>query len=277
MARSDYLKRIPEWKIVGYPKFDPLINGSLYAAPLFQNTRKTILYAPTWLSQKRPYVSKVVSFSSYGESSLELWALDIIRELSRRFNVCIKYHSRIYREPGDIYDQVDALIKELDVSEYVKVARDDNILPYMARANLMISDMSTACYEWFHFDRPIVFANPSPEHYKRSDDISSNTYAWQAGDVINAKEDILKFVRKNLARDEYREIRNRIFRYAVFQPDGRATERQARAITDFYERYEHVPYVWLMITTFAVHKWRRLIIVVRNRYYRLLKKEKIGR
>ena len=68
---------------------------------------------------------------------------------------------------------------------------EDNILPFMAQADLMISDISTACYEWFHFDKPIVYANPAPGKYQPSDDIGSNTYAWQAGDVINQAEDIL--------------------------------------------------------------------------------------
>ena len=235
VERSGYLKHVPEWKIIGYPKFDPLINSTLKVEPLFNNGRKTILYAPTWVSQNVNF--KIIKFSSHGESSLDLWAKEIVKALYQEYNIIIKYHSRIYRKPGDIYEQIDNLIIELGAEEYVKIRIDDNILPFMYQADLMISDISTACYEWFHFDKPIVFANPAPEHYKASDNIASNTFAWQAGDVIDKKEDILSFIQHNLENDIYQEIRNKIFEYTVFQPDGHATIRQVNAIIEYYNTH----------------------------------------
>jgi len=273
--RSGYLKRIPEWKIIGYPKFDPLLTNMLKVDPLFDNGRKTVLYAPTWVSQN--IIFKMIKFSPHGESSLDRWARAIVQALHNDVNLIIKYHSRIYRQPGDIYEQIDQLILELGAEDRVKVRVDDNILPYMAQADLMISDISTACYEWFHFDRPIVYANPAPEHYTVSDDIASNTYAWQAGDVINREEDILPMVLANLKIDRYRVKRNEIFNYTVFQPDGHATERQAQAIIDFYRRYEHVPYWWLYIHTYAVRRFRRSISKARNWWYRTFDKSRIGK
>lgn len=275
VARSGYLKWIPKWDLVGYPKFDPMVTRTVEVQKLFSNNRKTILYAPTWVSQNERL--KMIKFSKYGESSLHIWAKDIITQLHVEYNIIIKYHSRIYRQPGDIYEEIDNLIKTLGASDVIKVAIDDNILPFMAQADLMISDMSTACYEWFHFDKPIVFANPSPENYKPSDDISSNTYAWQAGDVINESQDILQFVRKNLVEDFYREKRNEIFKYAVFKPDGKATERQAQAIIEFTKRFERMPYWWLLISAWIRRRSRRTASKVLNRYYRLFKKSKIGK
>lgn len=275
VARSGYLKWIPKWKIVGYPKFDPLVNRSIVSQKLFHNNRKTILYAPTWVSQHERL--KMIKFSPFGESSLHVWAKDIINTLRSHYNIIIKYHSRIYRKPHDIYWEIEELIKRLGAEDVVKIVVDDNIVPFMDQADLMISDMSTACYEWFHFDRPIVFANPAPEHYAPSNDISSNTYAWQAGDVINHRDDILKFVQTNLETDSYREIRKKIFGYAVFKPDGQATERQAQAIIDFSKRYEHTPYAWLIISAWIRRRSRRTASKLLNRYYRLFKKEKIGK
>lgn len=273
--RSGYLKRIPEWKIIGYPKFDPLLTNTLKVDPLFDNGRKTVLYAPTWVSQNINF--KMIKFSPHGESSLDLWARAIVKALHSDVNLIIKYHSRIYRQPGDIYEQIDQLIQDLGAEDRVKVRVDDNILPYMAQADLMISDISTACYEWFHFDRPIVYANPAPEHYTVSDDIGSNTYAWQAGDVINHEEDILPMILANLETDRYRAKRNEIFNYTVFQPDGHATERQAQAIIEFYRRFEHLPYWWLYISTFAVRRFRRSIVKTRNWWYRTFDKSRIGK
>ncbi|MBU0994513.1 MAG: CDP-glycerol glycerophosphotransferase family protein [Proteobacteria bacterium] len=275
VEESGYLKSIPEWHIVGYPKFDPLINNTLDYTPIFNNSKKTILYAPTWISQNASF--KIVKFSRYGESSLELWGKEIITKLHKDYNLIVKYHSRIYRKKGDIYDQIEELIGELDAESCVKVIYDDNILPYMAQSDIMISDISTACYEWFHFNRPMIFANPSPDHYRISKDIRSNTYAWQAGDVISKSEDILKNVKDNLAFDKYGEIRNQIFHYTVYKPDGQATERQAQAIVDFYKRYENIPYLWLIFSSYIFRRWRRSLMKIKNTYYKYFNKEKIGK
>ncbi len=275
VAKSGYLKKIPQWKIVGYPKFDPLINNTLKVTPLFNNGRKTVLYAPTWISQH--VHMKMIKFSPHGESSLNLWAMEIIRALHKNYNLIIKYHSRIFRKPGDIYEQIDNLIQELGAEDVVKVCIDDNILPFMYQADLMISDISTACYEWFHFDRPIVFANPAPDYYQKSDDIGSNTFAWQAGDVINRAEEIKDFVSRNLAHDPYKEKRNEIFNYTVYKPDGNATQRQAQAIIEFYRRYENMPYEWLLLTSYLFRRFRRNNTKLKNSYYRLFRKDKIGK
>jgi CDP-glycerol glycerophosphotransferase (TagB/SpsB family) len=275
VEKSGYLKYVPEWKIIGYPKFDPLINATLQVEPLFDNDKKTILYAPTWISSYANF--KIIKFSQYGESSLHLWAKEIVKALHQDYNLIVKYHSRIYREPGDIYGQIDNLIKELGAEDRVKVRIEDNILPFMYQADLMISDISTACYEWFHFDKPIVFANPAPEHYQVSDDIGSNTFAWQAGDVINKKEDILSLVKRNLEEDIYRKKRNEIFEYTVFQPDGHASERQAKAIIDYYKRFENVSYGWLMFTTTFKRRFLRHKIKTMNWFYKNFRKKRIGK
>lgn len=275
VKRSGYLKHVPEWKIVGYPKFDPLIGKTLKYDKLFNNDKKTVLYAPTWISQNVKF--KMIKFSPHGESSLEVWAKEIVKALHNDYNLIIKYHSRIYKKAGGIYDQINKLVAELGAEDRVKIRLDDNILQYMDEADLMISDISTACYEWFHFDRPIVFANPAPDHYKISDDIGSNTYAWQAGDVINKQEDILAHVKRNLVEDIHRKKRNEIFNYTVFQPDGHASERQAEAIIEFYKRYEKLPYWWLMLTTYNYRRIRRSWSKSLNWYLRNFRKDKIGK
>lgn len=275
VKKSGYLKYIKNWEIIGYPKFDALINNQLKITPLFNNNKKIILYAPTWISTNT--ITRIIKFSKYGESSLNIWGKDLIKELHKDYNIIIKYHSRINRDKIDIYDHIDKLIAELNAKDRVKIIIDDNILPYMYQADLMISDISTACYEWFHFNKPIVYANPSPENYAPSDDIGSNTYAWQAGDVINKTEDIKKYVAENLKEDKYKTIRNEIFHYTVFQPDGKATERQANAIKDYYIKISNKPYWPFIINTYLWNLVRKGIIRSVNKYYHIFKKEKVGK
>jgi len=62
---------IKEWHIVGYPKFDAYINGDLKTPLRFNNNRKVILYAPTWVTRVAKF--KPGTRSKYGESSLESW------------------------------------------------------------------------------------------------------------------------------------------------------------------------------------------------------------
>ena len=87
VEKSGYLKFIPKWDIVGYPKFDPLINHKLETSYIFTNGRKTILYAPTWESDQ--HTTNFVKFSPYGETSINLWAKEIIQSLHKDYNLII--------------------------------------------------------------------------------------------------------------------------------------------------------------------------------------------
>ncbi|MEA1987168.1 MAG: CDP-glycerol glycerophosphotransferase family protein [Candidatus Marinimicrobia bacterium] len=249
IKNANLLKFIKNWKLVGYPKFDLLINNKIERKNYFPNSNKksTVLYAPTWISSDTKL--HILNFSKHGESSLPIFGKAIIRALHSDYNLIIKYHNRAYHE-NPIYAEIDELIKKLGAEENVKVVWDDDIVPYMNSADLMISDISAVCYEWFHFNRPIVFANPSPENYKPSNDIHSNTYAWQAGDVIYKNEDIKKLIERNIVNDYHNKIRNKIFNEAFYKPDGKATERQVEEIKKLYQSVENINYFWFIFTSY---------------------------
>ena len=121
---------IKEWHLVGYPKFDPVIKGDVQAKELFDNDRKTILYAPTWISQLSSI--RLGERSAFGESSLHIWSLPIIEELAPEYNLILKFHSHMLKEKTSIYQQISDLIEEKNFSDSVKTVIDDNIVPYMA-------------------------------------------------------------------------------------------------------------------------------------------------
>lgn len=250
------LSWLKEWYVVGYPKFDPYLNGQLSPLRLFSNNRKTILYAPTWVSQVTSM--QIGQRSRFGESSLQIWSLAILQQLSGKYNLILKFHSNMNESKLDIYQQIQETIEQHDLSGVVKTVIDDNILPYMHTADLMISDISSVCYEWLHFDRPILFANPAPGKYTVGDKITDNTFVWQCGEVINQPDDILRLVDQEIANDHKAEIRNRIFRYAVFQPDGQAGERQAEHIINLYKRIKSEYWWWLYLKSAVVLRLKRL-------------------
>ncbi len=231
---SEYDLKHPErFKIVGYPKFDKLVSNTLSYSPMFDNGKPTILYAPTWISQGS---GSRLSFSDHGESSLPIWGEKLIRAIAPRWNLIIKYHSRVNPNRTEIYDEIDQCIQNLDAEHSVKVVWDSDITQYMHQADIMISDISAVCYEWFHLKKPIIFANPTPDRYKPSSDNLSNTYAWQAGDVLYEEKDIVPAIEENLKEDKYKSIRNDLLEHSFHQPDGHATERQVAEVVTLYNK-----------------------------------------
>ncbi|OUS31998.1 hypothetical protein A9Q98_02265 [Thalassotalea sp. 42_200_T64] len=241
VAKAELLENVVDYEVVGYPKFDPLINDALEYQPLFTNGKPTVLYAPTWISMAKEGATGH-RFSLYGESSLPLWGINLLKHMPESVNFIVKFHSLVHEDGNSVNKQMEDYVKQHGLEHRIKILYADNILQYMDQADVMISDISSACYEWFHFNRPIIYANPDPVHYRESDDISSNTFAWQAGDVINTEEDIATLIKRNLNADAHQEMRNKIFHYSIYQPDGHATERQADAIVKLLGKYESVPY-----------------------------------
>jgi CDP-glycerol glycerophosphotransferase (TagB/SpsB family) len=248
---------IKEWHLVGYPKFDPVIKGEQKAADLFDNDRKTVLYAPTWVSQLTRM--KIGERSEFGESSLHIWSIAIIEQLADKYNVILKFHSNMGRGKSSIYDEIETLIKDRNLFGTVKPIVDDNIVPYMAAADLMISDISSVCYEWLHFDKPILFANPAPGKYKVGNRITDNTYVWQTGEVIDQPEQIKFLVDQELEKDTKSEIRKQIFDYAIFQADGNATQRQADYIKALYKKVENKKWPLFYLSCFVRLRLKRFL------------------
>lgn len=257
VEKADLLKHIIKYDVVGYPKFDPLINQTLEVEPVFNNGKPTVLYAPTWISNQRAG-NRGHKFSLHGESSLPLWGIELLKNMPESVNLIVKFHSLVHEDGNSVNKRMEEYVKDNQLEHRIKILYQDNILPYMAQSQIMISDISSACYEWFHFNRPIIFANPAPEHYKESNDISSNTYAWQSGDVINNADDIKSLLEKNLANDEYKIKRNELFNYSIFQPDGHAIDRQSAAIEQLYNKHKNTPYTWFLLIANIKHLWRAL-------------------
>lgn len=256
LKHRDKLKNVnlyqkPErFKVVGYPKFDKIVNGTVKYTPLFTNKRKTILYAPTWVTQG---AATKCDFSAHGESSLPLWGIDLIKYVTgeAKCNLIIKYHYRTLENPSGFQNTLRDYIRDNKLEESVKTIWDADISPYMQQADLLISDISAVCYEWFHLNRPILFANPAPAYYKPSEDPYSNTYAWRAGDVLYNPEDIVPMLQRNLDEDRYQHIRNELLHYAFSEADGHAGERQAHAIVELYRCVESKSRFWMVLRNIA--------------------------
>jgi CDP-Glycerol:Poly(glycerophosphate) glycerophosphotransferase len=254
------LKKLRNWKMTGYPKLDPVMSNKLVGVrkKVFDNGRKTILYAPTALRERE---------DEREQSSLPLWGKNIITELHGQYNVIIKYHGIVKRKSHNIYEQIDSLILELDAEENVRLIIDDNIVEYMVQSDLVITDLSSVAYEWFHFDKPILYVNPEPGFFIKSDDVFSNSFSWQAGDVIGNASELFACVERNLNNDEFSDARKQLLNYTVYKPDGKALDRQIQQVLKLYKKYEKKSYFWFFMVCSFLKKIKHVKYKIMLRRY----------
>jgi hypothetical protein len=135
--------------LVGYPKVDCLVDGSLDRQRIGQSigldpTLPTVLYAPTW----SPY------------ASLNLVGQDVIAALANLgINVIVKIHDRSYDRTANGPGGVDwwSRMEELCRSHpNLRVARTADATPYLFVSDVLVTDHSSVGFEFMLLDRPIV-------------------------------------------------------------------------------------------------------------------------
>jgi hypothetical protein len=138
----------PAIRLIGLPKVDCLVSGALQREPVLAGlgldpARPTVLYAPTWSPA----------------SSLNALGTELITALVRMpVNLIVKLHDRSRdlrtRYSGGI-DWVQRLRPLLPAGR-AALAPGHDISPYLAAADLMITDHSSAGFEFLLRDQPIV-------------------------------------------------------------------------------------------------------------------------
>jgi CDP-glycerol glycerophosphotransferase (TagB/SpsB family) len=141
----------PAVRMVGLPKADALVNGTWTRDAVLERLRldpslPTVLYAPTWSPA----------------SSLNAMGAELITRLmdawTGAINLIVKLHDRSRdvraRYSGGV-DWVSALEPLLRGRTGV-IAPGHDISPYLAAADLMVTDHSSAGFEFLLRDRPIV-------------------------------------------------------------------------------------------------------------------------
>jgi CDP-glycerol glycerophosphotransferase (TagB/SpsB family) len=216
--------------LIGMPKADCLVDGSLQRDDILRSlaidpSRRTVLYAPTWT----PYAS----LNAIGE--------ELIEELGRAgFCVIVKLHDNSRdadpRNSGGI-NWVERLTPILRKHEGHLAARG-TIAPYLVAADVMISDHSSAGFEYLLLDRPLIRiempeliarTNIPPDYVdlllKASTTVRSTAETVQAVESAYADPAQLSMQRKAVADD-------------LFYKPGTAT---TRALTELYKVIELSP------------------------------------
>lgn len=214
----------PAIRLVGMPKVDCLVDGTLSRDEVLARvgldpTRPTVLYAPTWSPA----------------SSLNVLGLDLVKRLcALPVNVLVKLHDRS-RDRRERYsggvDWVARLSPVLADGRCV-LAPGHDLSPYLVAADLMITDHSSAGFEFLLRDRPLVrihlprlveLAQIHPDYVDLLASVSRSVH--DAAGAVEAVEAAL--ADPGAQSDERRRVASELF----YRP-GTAT---ARSVSALYE------------------------------------------
>ena len=217
----------PAPRLVGMPKVDCLVDGSLRRDSVLTEygldpALPTVLYAPTWSEA----------------SSLNVMGLELLeRLLQLPVNVLVKLHDRS-RDPRPRYSGGIDWVAQLQPVLQRRNARlvdGANITPCLAAADVMITDHSSAGFEYLLLDRPIVrihlpqlleTANVHPDYAQLLAECAESVTS--AGDAVAAVE-------RALADGTTLSASRRRVAADLFHRPGTATARCAAALYDVLE------------------------------------------
>jgi hypothetical protein len=220
----------PAIRLIGYPKADCLVDGSIDRSAVLRDlgldpARPTVLYAPTW--------SPASSLNTMGE--------DVVRGLlSLGTNLVVKLHDRSLDLREQYSGGVDwaARLRPLLEDGRAVLAGGHDISPYLVAADVMITDHSSAGFEFLLRDRPIIrihrpallqLANVHPDY--------AGLLASVSDTVNNAREVCDAVLRAIADPARLSEQRHRVAE-DLFHCPGSAT---ARAVAALYEAIELDP------------------------------------
>ena len=218
-------------RLVGMPKLDGLVDGSLQREQILtahglDPARPTILYAPTWSPA----------------SSLNCMGTEVIGALLRRpYNLLVKLHDRSFDRRAEYSGGIDwaTRLSALLPQDRALLVRAPNITPYLAAADVMITDHSSAGFEYLLLDRPLVrielpellrLASVHPDYVQLLAEVSHTT---------RTADGVLQAVERALGEPGVHSVaRRRVAAELFFQP-GTASVRAARELSELLELPAH--------------------------------------
>ncbi|HKV36830.1 MAG TPA: CDP-glycerol glycerophosphotransferase family protein [Pyrinomonadaceae bacterium] len=211
-------------RLVGMPKVDCLVDGSLERNAVLEQlgidpTRNTVLYAPTWSAS----------------SSLVTMGAELVEQLvAAGYAVIVKLHDRSHdpehANSGGV-DWVSRLGPLLRASGG-HLATGTDSCPYLAAADVMITDHSSVGFEYLLLDRPVVRievpkllqeANVNPEYVELLADASL---------TVETASEAIRAVERSLAQPGDRSETRRAIATELFHSAGNAT---TLAVNELYE------------------------------------------
>jgi hypothetical protein len=214
----------PAGMLIGMPKVDCLVDGTFQRDAVLREidldpALPTVLYAPTWSAA----------------SSLNRLGVPLLERLSAMpLNLIVKLHDRSRDLREQYSGGIDWPARLAGVLRRPRAVLADgaNIAPYLVAADVMISDHSSAAFEYLLLDRPLVridipelmtVANVHPEY--------AALLAEASDTVIDVGETVAAVERAMAAPGRRSQERRRVAADLFYQP-GTASARCAAALYD---------------------------------------------
>ena len=217
----------PAARLVGYPKLDCLVDGSICREDVLNETgidpsRPTVLYAPTW----SPY------------SSLNVMGEELVRGLVKAgYAVIVKLHDRsrdrLYEHSGGI--DWPARLEPILRAGGGWLADGSDASPYMAAADVLITDHSSVGFEYLLLNRPLIRIG-IPELIAKTD-INPDyvDLLKEASVTVRGVAEAIAAVEKCLSAPAFLSKSRRAVAEELFYKPGSAT---SRAVRELYEVIE---------------------------------------
>ena len=220
----------PAARLVGYPKLDCLVDGSLRREDVLNEigidpSRPTVLYAPTW----SPY------------SSLNALGEELVQALvDAGYAVIVKLHDRsrdlLYKHSGGV--DWPALLGPILRAGGGWLADDSDACRYLAAADVLITDHSSVGFEYLLLDRPLIRI-AIPELIAKTDINPDYVGLLQeASTTVNNVQEALAAVERCFTDPTALSKSRRAVGEELFYNPGTAT---SRAVRELYEVIELDP------------------------------------
>jgi CDP-glycerol:poly(glycerophosphate) glycerophosphotransferase len=207
--------------LVGYPKVDCLVDGSL-SRPAIQDglgldpSVPTVLYAPTW----SPY------------SSLHVAGESIIAALARLgVNVIVKLHDRSYERSARASGTIDwrQRIEDVCRTHHVHLAQGFDVTPYLFVSDALVTDHSSVGFEFMLLDRPVVVID-CPELIEKAQVSPDKVAMLRSASRVASATGAADAVRRSLRDPDGLSERRKQVASELFYCPGTAAVRAARSI-----------------------------------------------
>jgi len=209
-----------------------IITGNLKADLIFNNiynrdhelkklgldpSIKNILYAPTWMD-------------GMGNSSFKMFGMHLPEYFPEELQLTIKLHPNLYLYQANLVqklkDKIKGNKKILLLEGNKKIY---NIVPFLAAADALLTDVSGVSHEYIAFLRPMIFLNN--RSIIRFFYGKKRTRIWEAGDVVTRLKTLPSVIRYNLAHpDRYIKKQKTLLTEIYTFRDGKTVERIASAV-----------------------------------------------
>jgi CDP-Glycerol:Poly(glycerophosphate) glycerophosphotransferase len=217
----------PAIRLIGYPKTDCLVDGSLTRPAVLDGlkldpARPTVLYAPTWSPA----------------SSLNAFGVDLIKALLQLpVNLIVKLHDRsrdlhaFYSGGADWVSVLEPMLRAAGGH----LATGHDICPLLVAADVMVTDHSSAGFEYLLLDKPLVrihrpalltLANVHPDYV---------ALLASASQSVTDVPQTLCAVERSLALPWARSAERRAVAHDLFYRPGSATRRAVEALYEVIE------------------------------------------